>query len=76
MFSGYEDMKILCVREINLLEQTSACSVQAVSLTQKFTRQSWGFLGVSCLVKFETVPYAACAMQTSVGGSAEPLGHF
>lgn len=35
-----------------------------------------GFLGVFCLVKFETVPYPACTMQTSVGGSAEPLGHF
>lgn len=64
-------MKILCVREINLLEQTSACSFVNTGV---YTPVLGGFLGVFCLVKFETVP--ACAMQTSVGGSAEPLGHF
>lgn len=44
------------------------------SNTEVYTPVLEGFLGVFCLVKFETVP--ACAMQTSVGGSAEPLGHF
>lgn len=47
-----------------------------ISLTQKFTHQSWGSWGGFCSVEFETVPYPACAVPTSVGGSAEPLGHF